>query len=146
MTDAIIKLREQTGAGVMECKRALDEAKGNINGAVKIIFERGLARAEKKQGRSTGSGLIHAYVHNDRVGVLLDVRCETDFVVRSDLFRELVHNIALHIAGTDPSSVEELLAQPYVKDPSMTVEELLKQLISKVGENMRIERFTRYEI
>ncbi len=146
MTDAIVKLREKTGAGVMECKRALDEAKGDFDTALKIIFERGLTRAEKKQDRSMGSGLLHAYVHNDKVGVLLDVRCETDFVVRSDSFRDFVHSIALQIAAMDPEDVATLLAQPYIKDPSITIEELLKQAISKIGENMKIERFTRYAI
>jgi len=146
MKDAIVKLREKTGAGVMECKRALDEVKGDISKAEKVIFERGLARAETKQERSTGSGMLHGYVHNDRVGVLLDVRCETDFVVKSDAFREFVHNLALHIAGMNPKDVKELLTQPYVKDPSINIEELLKQSIATIGENMKIERFTRYEI
>ncbi len=146
MKDDIVKLREKTGAGVMECKRALDEAKGDISAAEKIIFKQGLAKAEKKQERQTSSGMLHGYVHNDRVGVLVDVRCETDFVVKSDPFRELVHNIALHIAGMNPENVESLLAQPYVKDPSMMIGELLKKSIATIGENMKIERFTRYEI
>ncbi|TSC89536.1 MAG: elongation factor T [Parcubacteria group bacterium Gr01-1014_3] len=140
------KLREITGAGVMECKKALEEAKGDFDLAQKVIQERGLIRAEKKADRATGAGLLETYVHNGRVGVLLDLRCETDFVVRSDPFRALAHDLVMHIAAMDPKDTAELLQQTYVKDPSLTVENLIKGVISKVGENIRVERFCRYAV
>ena len=140
------KLREMTGAGVMECKKALEEAKGDFDVAQKIIQERGLIRAEKNADRATGAGLLETYVHNGRVGVLLDLRCETDFVVRSDPFRALAHDLVMHIAAMDPKDTAELLQQAYVKDPSLSVENLIKGVISKVGENIRIERFCRYAV
>ena len=140
------KLREVTGAGVMECKKALEEAKGDFEQAKKVIQERGLIRAEKKADRATGAGLLETYVHNGRVGVLLDLRCETDFVVRSEPFRELAHELVMHIAAMDPKDSAELLAQAYIKDPGMSVENLIKGVIAKVGENIRVERFCRYAV
>ena len=134
------------GAGVMECKKALEEAKGDFDVAQKIIMERGLIRAEKKADRATGAGLLETYVHNGRVGVLLDLRCETDFVVRSEPFQVLAHDLVMHIAAMDPKDTAELLQQAYVKDPSLTVENLIKGVISKVGENIRVERFCRYAV
>ena len=115
----VAKLREATGAGVMECKRALQEAQGDAERAKAIIMERGLIRAEKKADRATGAGLLESYVHNNRVGVLLDVRCETDFVVRSEVFLELAHHLAMHIAAMNPKDTDELLSQQYVVDMGM---------------------------
>lgn len=146
MTGDVQKLREITGAGVMDCKRALDEAKGDFDAAKGIIYEKGLVKAEKKGDRETGAGLLETYIHNNRVGVLLELRCETDFVARNELFKELAHNLAMHIAAVNPSTVEELLAQNYVKDDSKTIESLIKELIGKIGENMKVEKFCRYEI
>lgn len=146
MVNDIQKLREITGAGVMECKKAFDEAKGDFEAAKSIIFERGLTRAEKKSERSTGAGLLETYVHNNRVGVILEMRCETDFVAKNEMFKELAHNIVMHIAALNPASVEELLAQGFVKDDSMTIEQLVKNTIGKIGENIRVEKFCRYEI
>ena len=131
---------------MMECKRALDEAGGDLEKAKSIIFERGLVKAEKKSGRATGAGLLETYIHNNRVGVLLELRCETDFVARNELFKELAHNIAIHIAAMNPSNIEELLAQNYVKNESITIDALIKEAISKIGENMKVEKFCRYEI
>ncbi len=146
MSDDIKKLRELTGAGVMECKRALDEAKGDLAEAKNIIAERGLAKAEKKAERKTGSGILESYIHNGRVGVLLELRCETDFVARTDDFKNLAHEIAMHIAAMNPENVEALLAQPFIKDPAKTINDVLKLSIAKIGENMAIERFMRYEL
>ena len=142
----IAKLREMTGAGVVECKKALDEAAGDFDRAKDIIFERGIARAEKKSERATGAGLLETYIHNGRVSVMLELRCETDFVARNEKFQALAHDIAMHIAAMDPATVEELYAQQYVKDPSMTVEELVKNLIGTIGENMKVEKFVRFEL
>ncbi len=146
MTDDIKKLRETTGAGVMECKKALEESAGDFDKAITVIHERGLVKAAKKGGRTTGAGLLESYVHNERVGVLLELRCETDFVARNSLFRELAHNLVMHIAAMNPKDIEELLDSTFVKDESLIIDALIKQAISKTGENIKIERFCRYEI
>ncbi len=135
-----------TGAGVMECKRALEEAKGDFDGATEIIRKQGLAKAESKKERKTGAGLVYAYVHNGRVGVLMEVRAETDFVVRSEPFQSLVHELAMQIAAMNPGNIEELLGQPYIKNESMGVADLVKGTMAKVGENIQVERFIRYEV
>jgi elongation factor Ts len=140
------KLREMTGAGVMECKRALDEAKGDFDRAVTLINERGLVKAESKKNRALGAGLLKSYVHNDRVGVLLEVRAETDFVVRSEPFQALGHELAMQIAAMAPEDVPALLKQPYIKDESFTVDDLVKRTTAKVGENISVSRFCRYEL
>ncbi len=142
----IQKLREMTGAGVMESKKALEDAKGDFDAAVKIIHERGLAKVEKRAGRETGAGLIESYVHNERIGVILDIRAETDFVVRSDPFRALAHELAMQIAAAAPQNVAELLKQPYIKDESKVVGDLVKDVITRVGENIRINAFSRLEV
>ena len=147
MTAEDIKnLREKTGAGVMDAKRALEEAGGDLEKAIQVIQERGLAKADKKADRTTGSGLIYSYVHNDRIGVLLDIRCETDFVARTDDFRGLAHDISMQIAAMDPESVEDLYAEPFIKDQSLTIENLIKGVIAKIGENMKVEKFCRYAL
>jgi elongation factor Ts len=146
MKEQIQKLRDVTGAGVMECKKALEEAGGDFDKAVAIIHERGLVKAETKKERTTGSGILESYIHNERVGVLLEIRCETDFVARNSLFKELAHNLCMHIAAMNPENVDILLKQAYVKDEAFTVEAFIKQAIAKIGENIQIERFCRYEI
>ncbi|MDI6820623.1 MAG: translation elongation factor Ts [Patescibacteria group bacterium] len=146
MIDDIQKLREVTGAGVMDCRRALEESKGNFDDAIRLINEKGLIKAEKKSGRKTSAGMIESYVHNDRVGVLLELKCETDFVQRSEPFRNLAHELAMQIAAMNPVDVEALHAQPYIKDDSITVEEFVKRTVAKVGENIVISRFCRYEL
>ena len=142
----IAKLRELTGAGVVECKKALDEAEGDFDRAKDILFERGIARAEKKGDRATGAGLLQTYTHNGRVSVMVELRCETDFVARNEKFQDMAHGIAMHIAAMNPESVEELYTQQFVKDPSMTVEELVKSMIATIWENIKVERFARFEI
>ena len=142
----IKRLRDMTGAGVMDAKRALEEAGGDIDKAVSIIGERGLMKAEKKSDRATGAGVLVTYVHNDRIGVLFELRCETDFVARLDEFKKLGHDIAMHIAAMDPADQAELLAQPFVKDQSTTVENLIKSVVAKTGENIQLGRFCRYAL
>jgi elongation factor Ts len=146
MLNDIQKLREITGAGVMECKKALEEANGDFDKAISIIHERGQVLAQKKKERTTGAGVLESYVHNERVGVLLELRCETDFVAKSKEFKELAHNLAMQIAAMAPTDVNDLLTQIYIKDEKLTIEELIKQTIAKFGENIQIERFCRYEI
>lgn len=142
----IIRLREETGAGMMDCKRALDDAEGDMEKAKQLIFERGFAKAEKKGERKTGAGYLEAYIHGGRIGVLLEVRCETDFVAKNESFKTLAHAIALQIASMNPQTVEELLTQPFIKDPLKTVSDYVVQAIATLGENIKIERFCRYEI
>jgi len=146
MVKNVQKLRARTGAGVMECRRALEEAGGDFDRALQIINDKGLARAGKKSGRETGAGLIESYLHNGRIGVLLEIRAETDFVVRSEPFRELAHEIAMQIASMEPADVKALLGQPYIKDESIKVQDLIKRTIAKVGENITVKKFCRYEV
>ncbi len=146
MSDDIKKLREVTGAGVMDCQRALKEANGDFDKAITLIHEKGEVIFQKRKERSTGAGVLKSYVHNGRVGILLDIRCETDFVARGEDFQNLANEIAIQITAMSPENVEELLEQPYVKDEAITIEKLIKRVIAKTGENMRVERFCRYEI
>lgn len=188
---AIKELRATTGAGMMDVKAALEEAKGNRDKALEILRLKGLAKASKKANRQTENGLIEAYVHNGKIGVLVEVNCETDFVARTDEFKQLVRDLAMHIAATNPQYVSKdevaksvteqerkiieqevaasskpaehvnkiveaklnkfleeicLLDQPFVKDPSTTIAELIKSKIAKLGENIVIARFYRLEL
>jgi len=144
--DNVSKLREITGAGVMECKKALDEAQGDFEKARQIIHEKGLAKIEKRADRETGAGMIVSYVHNDRIGALLDLRAETDFVVRSEPFKELAKEIVMQIAAMNPQNVDELLNQPYIKNESKTIKDLIDDVRARVGENIKINNFARLEI
>lgn len=146
MKDKIQKLRELTGAGVMACKKALEDAGGNFDKAVKLIKERGLAKAAEKESRETKAGLVKAYVHQDKVGAILELNCETDFVARSQPFQELAHNLAMQIVAMNPKDVDELLDQSYIRDEDTTVGDMVKEVIAKTGENIRIRRFVRYEL
>ena len=186
------ELREATNAGMMDCKKALKETGGDMDAAADYLRKKGIASASKKEGRATSQGIVGSYIHmGGKVGVLVEVACETDFVARTDDFQNFVHDIAMHIAAASPMAVtreevdsslvekekeiyaaqmrEEgkpdniidkivegkvdkyyseivLLEQKYVKDPDMTVEDYLKSIIGKLGENMQIKRFTRYQI
>jgi len=141
--DDVKKLRELTGAGVMDAKRALEEAGGDLGKAEEIIKSKGLAKAAAKSEREIKAGLIETYTHNNRVGVLLKLGCETDFVARSEPFQELAHNLVMQIAAMEPDSVQTLLNQTFIKDESVTIDDLIKQVIAKTGENVRIETFYR---
>ncbi len=140
------KLRESTGAPVMDCKKALQDAGGDFDKAKELIQKRGLVKAESKASRALGAGHIESYIHNNRVGVMLQIYAETDFVTRSEPFRELAHELAMQIASMNPQTIEDLLSQPYIKDANLTVDELIKGVISKTGENIKLEKFIRYEI
>ena len=190
--EKIKQLREETAAGMMDVKRALDETDGDVEGARKVLRERGQAIAAKKSSRAATEGLIDAYIHfNGRVGVLMEVNCETDFVARTPEFKEFVRNVALHVASMKPicvspedipaedreeerqivdkqvaemgkpeniqaqivegrmrkwESEQALLTQPYVKEMDRTVGDLLQDTIQRVGENVVIRRFVRYEL
>ncbi|MCH7605104.1 translation elongation factor Ts [Patescibacteria group bacterium] len=145
--DQIKELREQTGISISECRKALIESGENIDRARTLLKEWGKEVAAKKQVREVDEGLIDAYLHsNGKVGVLIDVGCETDFVAKSDDFRSLVHELTLQVASMKPEDVPELLKQQYIKDSSNTVQDLLQETIAKLGENIVIQRFTRFEI
>ncbi len=146
MINNVSKLRELTGAGVMECKKALDAVGGDLEKAKLIIQEQGVLRAEKKSARTTGAAILESYIHNGRIGVLLELRTETDFVVRSEPFKVLAKDLAMHISAAAPESVDDLLKQPFVKDESVTIEQLIKSAIAKIGENIQVARFCRYEV
>lgn len=140
-------LREETGAGIMLCKKALTEAEGDVEKAKAIIKAAGIAKADKKADRETAEGYIGSYIHaNNKVGVLIEVLCETDFVARNETFREMVKNVAMHIVVLNPENVEELLTQEYVKDPDITVEHYIKDVSGTIGEKFVVNRFTRYEL
>lgn len=185
------KLREMTGAGMMECKKALQEAKGDFERAIDILRERGLAQAAKKAGREANEGLIESYIHlQGRIGVLLEINCETDFVANTPDFHTLAHDIAMHIAasnprfvnrdqvpadvvehekrvlsaqaeneGKPPAIIEKMVAgriekfykdvclvdQPFIKNPDVTVDQLLKEHIARLGEHIVVRRFVRFE-
>jgi elongation factor Ts len=185
-------LRERTGAGMMDCKNALSEANGDVEKAIEILREKGLAAAVKKSGRIAAEGIVESYIHmGGRIGVLLEVNCETDFVAKTPEYKAFVHDIAMHIAAANPSYVSEdevqeedmereraifraqalnegkpaqivdkmvegrmakfkkeicLLEQPFVKDPDKTIKQLVTDQISKIGENVSIRRFVRYEM
>lgn len=157
--DDVKQLRAETGAAIMDAKKALSEADGDKGKALELLKERGLAKAAKKGDREASEGLIQSYIHGDgRIGVLLELNCETDFVARNDDFKQLAADIAMQIAAQRPSVVtaeeasegkpEEvaLLAQPFIKDPAQTVGDLVTAAISTLGENIQVARFTRFEL
>jgi elongation factor Ts len=193
ITAQLVKdLRERTGAGMMECKSALTEAKGDVSEAEIVLRKRGIASAGKKSSRATKQGLIGTYIHHGgQLGVMVEVNCESDFVARTDDFQELVHDIAMHVAAADPQFVRKedvtkaaidrekdiqkarviaegkpekvadkivegrmakfyeevcLYQQPFVKENTLTVEELIKTKIAKLGENIAVARFTRFKV
>lgn len=141
------KLREETGARVMDCKKALEEADGDMEKAKKAVEARGLARAEKTADRETKAGFIAHYIHNTGMTAsMVEILCETDFVAQNDEFRKMAKDIALHIVAMSPENVEELLGQDFVRDPSNTIQGMLKALSGKIGEKMMISRFVKYEV
>lgn len=187
----IKELREKTGAGMMDCKKVLVETDGDIDKAIDLLREKGLASAEKKASRIASEGLVASYIHSGRIGVLVEVNSETDFVAKTDEFKEFVKDIAMQVAASNPEYLCEedvpqeaidkekevliqqainegkpqniaekmvegrmhkfyervcLLDQPFIKDPSLTVNDLLKNKIAKIGENIKIRRFVRYEV
>ncbi|WP_288245907.1 translation elongation factor Ts [uncultured Prochlorococcus sp.] len=194
ITAKLVKdLRDKTGAGMMDCKKALNETEGNLDKALEWLRKKGIASAEKKSGRVAAEGSIGSYIHTgSRVGVLLELNCETDFVARGDIFQSLLKDVSMQVAacpnveyvsideipkdvvekekqiemGRDdlsgkPEQIKEkivegriskrlnelvLLSQPYIKDSSLTVEDLVKQAAAKIGENIKVRRFTRYTL
>ncbi len=145
--DDLKKIRNITGASVDAIRKALEEADGEIERALELLKDRGAMVAAKKASRQTGEGIISYYVHaNSKVGVLVKLLCETDFVARTEQFKELGHELAMHIAAMDPISINDLLSQTYIRDQDMTIDALIKDYIAKLGENIKIGEFCRFEI
>ena len=156
------ELRDASGSGVMDAKRALEEANGDMEQAAAILRERGLAAAAKRAERETSQGVVDTYIHaGGRIGALVEVNCETDFVANTDEFRDRVHEVAMQVAAMNPAVVSAderepgleggddevaLLSQPWVKDASKTIGELVHDSMAKTGENIRVRRFARFEL
>lgn len=141
------KLREVTGAGMMDCKKALDEANGNFDEAIEVVRQRGLALAQKKSDRETKEGYIASYVHaNNKVAALVEILCETDFVARNDEFQAMARDVAMHVVAMNPATVADLLEDQFIKDPNITVDDLVKGVSGKIGEKFVVNKFIRYEV
>lgn len=141
------KLRELTGASVMECKKALESANGDTAKALEFLKEQGQKTAEKKSERSTKAGLVEPYIHGDgKTGALVELFCETDFVAKNPVFKELAHDLAMQVVVVNPATVEEFLASPFIKDESQTISELITSKIAVIGENIKLGRFVRFQI
>lgn len=145
--EQIQQLRQKTSFSIMECKRALEEAEGDQAKATKLLVKKGGEKAIKKAQREVKQGLIESYIHgNSKIGVILELNCETDFVARNEEFKSLAHDLAMHIAAIDPKNSKELLAQPFIKDEEKTVQDLINDIVGKLGENIKIGKFVRLEI
>jgi elongation factor Ts len=139
----ITELREQTGMGLLDIKKALEEAKGDKKKALELLKERGAEIMDKKSSRTAENGVIESYVHAGKIGVLVEVNCETDFVARGELFLEFAHDLALQISSMAPANLEELMEQPFIKDAKLSIADYLRDVTSKTGERIVIKRFTR---
>lgn len=141
------KLREETGASVADCRKALEEANGDYEKARVWLKKHGIEKAGKKEGRQTSQGIIDSYIHaGGRVGVLLELLCETDFVAKTTDFKNLSHELCMQIAAMNPKDVDALLKQEYIRDNSLTVGDLIKSIIGKLGENIKVKKFERFEV
>ena len=163
ITAGMVKeLRAQTGAGIMDCRSALIGCDGNIEKALEVLKEKGLLKAQKKAERTTSQGLVEAYIHTaGRIGAMVELNCETDFVARTDEFKELAHCLAMQVAAMAPACISPenkpeggetvpdeacLLLQPYIKDPTKIIKDVITETIAKTGENIRVSRFARFEL
>jgi elongation factor Ts len=161
-TARVKELRDQCGAGIMDCRNALLKAEGNLEKALELLKQKGYVQAQKKAKRATNQGEIEAYIHTGgRIGAMVEVNCETDFVARTDEFKELSHNLAMQVAACPPQFISEdeipegadiepqaacLLLQPYIRNPDMTIQDVITETIAKVGENIKVSRFARFEL
>lgn len=144
--DTLKQLREETGFGIMDIKKALEESEGDLAKARQILAEKSAMVVAKKADRETKQGLIHTYTHLGKIGAMVEVNCETDFVARNEDFKNFIKDITLHVASMNPANVEELLSQPFFSDEKVTVRQLLEQLVGKIGENIQIRRFARFAL
>jgi elongation factor Ts len=141
--DLIKQLREETGAGIADCREALENSDGDLEKAKDFLKKKGFDKAASKSDREVKAGVVEVYSHGGRIGVLVEVLCETDFVAKTEDFKNLAHEVAMQVASMKASSVSELLEQEYIRDSSLTVDSLIKSVISKVGENIQVGRFER---
>lgn len=139
----IKKLREETGAGIADCKEALSQSSGDMVKAKEWLKQKGFDKAAKKAEREVKNGIVEVYSHGGRVGVAVEVLCETDFVAKTEDFKNLAHEIALQIVSMNPENKEDLLAQEYIRDNSQTIADLIKSVVGRVGENIQIGEFSR---
>jgi elongation factor Ts len=145
--DMVKVLREETGVSIMQCKKALEEAAGDMDKAREALKVIAAAQAEKKADRTLGGGAISSYIHsNKKMGVLLELACETDFVAQNEEFVSTANQVAMHIGAMDPESVEALLEQPFLMNPEMTIKQVIEGLVQKTGERVEISKFVRYSI
>lgn len=141
------KLREETGISLADCRKALEETDNAYEKALEWLQKHGIEKASKKADRETSQGLVESYVHqNGRVGAMVELLCETDFVARTDEFKKLAHEIAMQVAAMNPKDVDTMLKQEYIRDTSKTIETLIKEAIAKIGENITLKRIHRFEI
>ena len=144
--DDIKKLRDETGAGVMEAKKALEEAK-DYQGAKEVLLKAAAKKAEKKADRIAADGLVYSYIHTTgKIGSLVEINCETDFVAKTDDFKKLCQEVAMQVCAVGADSVEDLLNQEYIRDNSRKIADLVTETIAKLGENVKIARVTRYTV
>jgi elongation factor Ts len=145
--EVLKKLREETQASVADVKNAVEEAKGDYGKAKELLRKRGAEIAEKKAERETEQGIVEAYIHgNGKIGVLVKLSCETDFVARTEVFKNLAHEVAMQISAMNPKDVKTLLSQEYIRDPKLKIEDLVKEAIGKLGENIKVSQFSRIEL
>ncbi len=145
--DDIKELREKTGAGIADCREALEASKGSVVKAAEYLKKKGIEKAEKKSERETGQGKVFAYIHaTGKIGVVLSLLCETDFVARTEDFTNLGKEVCLQIASMKPKNVAELLSQEYIRDPQTTIGDMIKEVIGKLGENIKVGEFSRIQI
>ena len=161
-TTSVKELRDQSGAGIMDCRNALLEAEGDIEKALEILKQKGCLQAQKKAERAATQGVIEAYIHiGGRIGAMVEVNCETDFVTRTDEFKELARQLAMQVTAMSPQFISReevpeeadiepqsacLLLQPYIKNPDKTIQDIINETIAKTGENIKISRFARFEV
>ena len=162
LTSKVKELRNQSGAGIMDCRNALIEAEGDTEKALQILKQKSLFLAQEKTKCSTAQGIIEAYIHiGGRIGAMVEVNCETDFVARTKEFKELAHHLAMQVAATPPQFISKedvpegadiepeadcLLLQPYIKNPAQSIQDIIVETIAKVGENIKVNRFARFEL
>jgi elongation factor Ts len=144
--EQIKSLRAKTGLGIHDVKNALEASNGDEEKAIAWLKEKGLSTAAKKADRSTNQGLVDVYTHGGRIGAMVEVNCETDFVARNEDFKTFVHDLSLQVASMNPESVEDLLKQEFFKDGSKTIQDYLNETIARIGENIKISRIARFEL
>lgn len=145
--DEIKKLRQKTKAGVMDCRTALENCGGDLKKADEWLRKKGIESAEKRAGRETSQGVLETYSHSgDKIVAVVELLCETDFVARTDEFKKLAHELAMQVAAMNPKSVKKLLRQPYIRDEKKAIEDLVKEAIGKIGENIVVGRIARFEL